>query len=858
MYSSIRSAITQAILAAALLGAVVVAYAQATVIFDLPNQPLADSLRAVASQTNSNILFDRSLVRGISVKALKAQLSVDEALERLLEGTGLTYRKSDDKTIVIVAASAMTDPRDPHSRPAQTSSEPPTPGHDTPVHLAQAGSAQSSEGPGNTRADLGAASQGYTNEPKLEEIVVTAQKRTERLIDTPQSVSVLSGDYLTKIGAVKFSDFANTVPGLNFTTAGAGYTGVSLRGVTAGFDFSPTVGIYVDDVPYGSSTGFNQSAQTALDVGLFDIDRIEVLRGPQGTLYGASTMGGLIKYVTKTPDTNASMADLQAGVADIHDGGVSYNGSIAVNEPLVADKAAVRASAFYSHDGGYIDNVARSESNANRAGIYGGRLDLLLKPVEALSIRVAGFLQDISRNGEATADYTFAGTPRYGNLGQYRSFAEPYHQQFRLLSGTVSYDAGPVTLTSVSSYQSVRTNFVADISQNYVPFCAYAARACSAVGYTVDLGTDKFTQEVRLASKSLAVLEWLIGGFYTHETSTNVQSFPSLDLAGQAAPNDLFNFSSPTTYKERAAFGDLTWHLTNKVDVTGGLRYARNDQTYVQYGSGVFGVNVSPRNSAQGVLTYLGDVRYHFNEHATGYLRYATGYRPGGPNFAALDATTGLPTGGATFQPDRLRSYEAGVKAESTDRRFGVDLAGYNVDWSNIQLSAIRGGFSAVTNAPGGATVQGAELTLTARPVSAFTATGAFAYQHAYLKEADVDLGASKGERLPNVPRFTAALNADYILPVTSLRPTIGSTLRLVGDRTASFDKSTSFPQYQLPQYTTVDLRSGLTIGSVDMQLYVHNVFDEHGQLSLMLPQFGARVAIMQPRTIGINATTHF
>jgi len=154
--------------------------------------------------------------------------------------------------------------------------------------------------------------------------------------------------------------------------------------------------------------------------------------------------------------------------------------------------------------------------------------------------------------------------------------------------------------------------------------------------------------------------------------------------------------------------------------------------------------------------------------------------------------------------------------------------------------------------------VDGTELSFTAHPVRELIATANFAYAHAYINEADAPLGAAKGERLPGSPRISAGVNADYTLPVTTLQPTIGTTVRYIGDRYASFDQSTSYPQYYLPEYTSVDLRAGLTLGSTKLQLYIHNLFDERGQLGLLFPQFGARVAIMQPRTIGIAATTRF
>jgi iron complex outermembrane receptor protein len=688
--------------------------------------------------------------------------------------------------------------------------------------------------------------------------VVTVQKREERLINTPQSVSVLSADALAKAGALQFRDFATTVPGLTFTTVGAGYTQLALRGVTTGFDVTPAVGIYVDDVPYGSSSGFAQGAQVTLDVGLFDIDRIEVLRGPQGTLYGASTMGGLLKYVTKRADAARFSVDAQAGSSGTEHGGVSYDGGMAVNAPIVAGKVAVRASGFYSHDGGYIDNLALGQDHVNRSGIYGGRTDLLFTPTSALTIRIGGFLQNISRDGEASANYTLAGAPKDGSLDQRRLFAEPFDQHFRLVSGTIAYDLGPATATSISSYQTTRTDMFFDFSSQFVPIFASIGLPYSAIGFPQGLNTKKFTEEVRLASSGTKPLEWLVGGFYTHEISENTQAFDLRDLAGQPAPNILYTFSSPSRYEEYAAFGDLTYHLTSKFDMSGGIRYAHNRQSFTQIGSGLLIGSAPTRRSSESVVTYLGNARYHFGDHATGYLRFATGYRPGGPNFVANDPTTGLPVAPPTFEADRLQSYEAGVKAETADRTLGFDLAGYYIDWNNIQINAVRGGFGVIANAPGGATVRGAELSLTANPTRDFTLAGAFAYQDAHLSEADPDLGGANGERLPNVPRFTAAVNADYNLPGSSLRPTVGATLRHISDRMAAFDRG-PLGQYRLPAYQTVDLRTGITLGPGNaLQLYVHNLFDSRGQLAVFNNTGPGRVSILQPRTVGLTATTHF
>lgn len=829
----------------------------------IPPQDLAPALKALVQEREFQLIYSSELLADQKTQGATGELTLDEALQILLSDTGLTYQYVDDKTISIVPMSTQpprSEKKTSTGAPlgAPNSTEQSSAGDQKKSFWSRFRIAQVDRSQGTSEsADIAAAPS--SSDAKLEEIVVTAQKRQERLLDVPQSVSVLSADALAAIGATQLRDFANTVPGLTLTTAGTGFTQISMRGVTTGYDISPTVGIYVDEVPYGSSSPFAQGARTPIDVALFDVDRIEVLRGPQGTLYGASALGGLIKYVSKVPNTKQFGVDLQTGLVETSDGGFGYNASAVLNAPLVADKAALRASGFYTHDGGYIDNVQLGRKDVNRANTYGGRVDLLLTPAEALTVRFSAFLQNISRNGEATVDYAFTGAPIDGTLDQRRFRPEPYDQRFRLVSGTVSYEFGTATLTSISSYQTTHMENASDISPAYVPiFATYYNRFYSTVGLAEGANTDKFTQEVRLSSAGNRKLEWVMGAFYNHETSGRTQVLLLEDLSGQPALNDLYNLSSPTRFREYAAFGDVTWYLTEKFDISGGLRFAKNDQDFTQNGDGVLTPSKPAIDSSEHVFTYLANARYRFSDQAVGYLRYATGYRPGAPNYALNDPSTGQPIANNTIDADRLKSYEAGIKAETSDRRYGVDLAGYYIDWSNIQILASSGGFSVNANARGGATVRGAELALTARPTQSLRTVGTFAWQNARISEADAFIGAAAHERLPNVPRFTAAIAADYSLQFGTLQPTIGASLRHVSARMSSFNAGTHAPQYRLPEYSMVDLRAGLTTGTVDWQLYIRNVFDKAAELSADNWRGSAQPAIAQPRTVGVSATVHF
>jgi len=821
------------------------------------NSPLEDALIEWGAAAGVTVMINTMTVNGRITEGLKGTLNARGALVTLLRGSGLSY-KLDGTRVQIVPTSTIVRSnleRDTSYGSISTSSDIDT-GSDRSSDVA----AQES-----VSAQPEKSVESAPREKSYAEVVVTAQKREERLIDTPQSVTSLDTDELSKLGVEQIRDFADAVPGLTLNTFGAGESQITLRGVTSGVgDLSATTAIYVDEVPYGGGYTF-----FTLDSALFDLDRIEVLRGPQGTLYGASSMGGLIKYVTKQPDPTRFSGETQAGVSTTEYGGVSYNVAEVTNIPVLPDKLAVRASAFESHDGGYIDNTSLGQSNVNRSDIYGGRLDVLISPVDRLNIRITGFLQNTSRAGQANADYYFSGTPVSGSLHQQRLVPEPLNQHFRLVSSTANYDFGAATLTSISAYQTVRDDIFFDESGLLVPVLnQFFGLAYSTIQNKSFLGINKFTQEVRLSSKDTKLLEWVIGGFYSHQNATIGNVFFLHDVNGQPAPNNVDTLLSRSGIDEVAEFGDVTLHPTARFDITGGLRYSRTTSSSVADGGGILGAGATAPflKSADHVVTYLGTARYHFTSDEMLYLRYATGYRPGGPNFVGKDLVTGQPLGPPTYQSDSLKSYEVGYKTDMLDHRLGVDLALYDIEWNNIQTTTNIEGFTVVVNAPGGARIRGSEFTLTGRPTDKLTLTGALAYQDAFLKDAEPNIGGNAGERLPNVPRFTIAVNGDYFFQTPAWQPRVGATLRYVDARWASYDNAgnvTGIPQYHLPDYTVMDLHGGVSIGRSDIQLYIRNVFDKRAQLSAVtefaVNEFGpTEVAMVQPRTVGITLTTRF
>src|SRR6202158_2776791 len=356
--------------------------------FDIPAQPLPSALVAFSRQAGVQVVTTDKGLGGYQRGEVKGRFALRDAITRLLGNTGLAFKVAGEGTVVVgrtESLSSVGDVRGSAIRSnglmlAQAS------GISTADKVAQSSSENSEKDVPDKTAPNRAASDKAV---PLEGIMVTAQKRSERLIDVPQAVTVLSADDLAKMGATQFRDIANAVPGLSLQTSGAGFSQITLRGVNAGYDIGPTVAVYVDEVPYGSSSAFAEGGATRFDMALFDLDRIEVLRGPQGTLYGASSIGGLIKYVTPKPSTQGFSSRATVGTAATFHGGVSYNGAAAINAPI-ADDVAVRASGFYSHDGGYIENLARGEKNVNRSGVYGGGLGFFFPPPQAALLPVRG------------------------------------------------------------------------------------------------------------------------------------------------------------------------------------------------------------------------------------------------------------------------------------------------------------------------------------------------------------------------------------------------------------------------------------------------------------------------------------
>ncbi|HEV2599475.1 TonB-dependent receptor [Sphingopyxis sp.] len=709
------------------------------------------------------------------------------------------------------------------------------------------------------------------------EIVVTASKREQKLRDVPSAITVLGGDTLANLGVRSVRDYATLTPGLTIQDSGSPGNGkIFIRGLTTGsLQQSATTVYYIDDVPFTASSANGGGAFIAPDPELTDIDRIEVLKGPQGTLYGASSLGGVIRLVSKSPDTSGFSGSARTELTAIDGGGVGYSASATLNIPLVTDRLAVRATGFYREAPGFVDNIGTGTENVNRSRFKGGRLALRWTPTEQLTFDVVGQLQDIDTRGPAL-ETSVTGTlnPLYGEREYSNFFDAPTRVRYRLASVTGRYDTDLGQIIATGAYLESKLQTELDVTSTYAPFfpvfasVGYVYPANTGVAVVSTIPAVKKTAELRFVSRRLGSVEFVAGGFYTHERIASPTDIVARDMTTNVRLPDPLGtiITTPVndTYEEISAFGNLTVYLADNLDVTGGLRFAHSTEDFNASYGGVYytaflggTVTLPSVHSSHDQLTYLATLRWRPTPTLSFFARAASGYRPGGPQVAAI-----VPPGAQTqIDPDTVWNYELGFKGDFLDRKLSLEASLYRIDWNDIQLYTIFNSSQLLANA-GKAKVDGFEVQATARPTERLTATASLGYTNSRLAEVDPGvtaiIGAAAGDPIPQTPRWTASATIDQLIPLGSdLQGQLGATFRYQSHRFTSFPGSVSDPNMRLPGRTTFDLRAGLNYRNYQVQLRAENITDRKGVANYM-PGAPASSYLMRPRSFAIALSTTF
>ena len=532
---------------------------------------------------------------------------------------------------------------------------------------------------------------------------------------------------------------------------------------------------------------------------------------------------------------------------------LGWGGSALVNVPLVEDKLAVSASYSRRNTPGYIDNIQTGKKDVNDAVQQGGRLALLWRPDPKLTVKLSALWQSVHSDNVNIVYEGLGNTPLAPGapfLSTNTQLPEPFTSKFHFYSGSIDYDLGFADLSSTTSHSDLRIVETTDASRIFGVIWGGLAV------FPASLHQKKWTEEVRLTSAPSDKFEWLLGGFYTDEDNTHDQIVHAFDATGAVLPAfDPFAIVAlPNTYKEYAVFGNATWKISDMFHITGGLRWAHNDQTFTQVTQiPLIGLDIGGSGtSSESILTYSLSPQININQNTMVYARVAKGYRPGGPNVA-------LPGFPATVGSEKVTSYEAGLKTQTANGLVAFDAAAFFLDWKDLQTgAAFSNGINGLVNA-GTAESKGFEAALFLHPMSGLNIGANFAYTDSKCTETTAF--CTDGDRLPNIPKAAGALTADYNFPVSgSARAHLGGALRFVGHRISDVESSPlAIP---VDSYTTLDLNASVTFrGKWTLRAYARNLTDSEGRITSNMstpnPGFIGTVPV-QPRTLGLAVDVAF
>jgi len=688
---------------------------------------------------------------------------------------------------------------------------------------------------------------GAAEVSQLQELVVTAQRREERLQEVPIAITAISGEQLDK-SRDSLRDVLNKVPGV-FVVPSQLEGSISIRGVVprgsqqAG---APTAGYYLDSSPFALIR-----ISALPDADIYDLDRIEVLKGPQGTLYGAASSSGVIRVLTHDADLNAFETKMRGALSTTKGGEESYRADGAVNIPLVEGKLAVRGVLSYEDIGGFIDRPNKKDGNDGRKVSF--RIKANAAPTEDLTLGASVwiFKRDIDSRSMGTRARTSISTRD-----------EPEYTDIYLYALKGAYDFGPVTLSSDTSY--LRYKFGADSNYN-AWFPGFFPRPETL---KTRIPAKVFTQEVGLASDGEGAWRWNVGGIYRRGQEYFYQHRESyVNINGTRFQDKSRSF---------AVFGEVTRvALDGAVEVTGGLRYFKDKQNLEEFSRFTQVVPVPPlirKDSEYDAITPRVVVKYKPSEDLMAYASYSQGFRSG---FAQSPAALSQVQPGvlSDVKPDRLHNYEVGAKGDMMDGRLSFEVAGYFIDWQDVQDSITIAVNNAGTPINIAASVNGSsasgfgfDLGLTARPVEGLTLSGAYSWNDltidADVRNATGVLTLAKGDRLQNSPKATLSLNADYVTPVSS-----SLDLRLSGSVNRA---SPLFFRTLINGVSTGVKSDAITLARASVAIessngwsatfFGENLFDTRDSTSRttgpgLIPELFVR---LQPRTFGVQLERRF
>ncbi len=691
------------------------------------------------------------------------------------------------------------------------------------------------------------------------DIIVTATKRRENIRQIAAPISAISGDQLARMNANSLSDYINRLPGVVFNDYQPGVSEVVIRGIAATTyheQGQTTVGYYLNEfniVEPNFPIGIP-------DIDTFDLDRVEVQRGPQGTLFGSSALGGTVNYVAKTADV--SKFDLAAeglvGSTKNADRQLNYAGKVMVNVPIVQDKLAVRVMALQRFDAGYLDNTAFDpiKKGTNDFRTRGVRGSVVLTPLDGTKLTYLGAYQDTRLD-----DGTYISVNH--TYDRFTPHEEPQKTSFFLNSLRLDQDVGDVATLTVLGSVDKKTNFTQFDDSFYGYLTGHSTGSLAPYDFTNAHANIK-TIEARLASKDNGgTLRWLIGTSYMRSTKFSYDQLIAAGaeavLGSALAPGDrIYGYETSTLNTDFGIFGEATWKPVKGLELTAGGRYyhTRAEGFVLNQASYLSGSTVDLSGSTDQKdtgFTPKASIAVRPNSHLLAYFTYSRGYRVGGinPN-AGL-----LPEIPSSYKSDRVDNYEAGVKTTLFDGRLTADVTVFDMVWKNIQAREFGPApsyYSYVLNAAS-ANVTGVEIAASVIPVRNLTLSTSITLQDARLTAFlpyafTAGGGYASGSTLPGSSKWSISNNIDYDLPELPGKPSIGLAHRYLSSAPVAFGAD-----FMRGNFNLFDARIAFTLRDhFRIMGFVDNLTNKYGILSgPFASQTSPAYSIVRPRTYGLR-----
>jgi iron complex outermembrane recepter protein len=890
---------------------------------NIPAESLGPALQTLAKERHFQIVYVSEQINVLRTKGVSGDLTPEEALRGLLSGTGFTFKYVDEKTVTIVPAAPRSDAT---KTAAPSTPEAPATGSALPkeskksfwerLRVAQLTNGQAAAAKADN-ADRRKESDSMDSDARLEEVVVTATRQARLLSKVAISASAFSRKDMDDQGVNQIDDIAMMTPGVTFTRGNSGTTQIAIRGISSDSGAS-TTGVYIDDTPVQSRViGFSS---TTIFPNVFDLERIEILRGPQGTLFGAGSEGGTVRFITPPPSLT-EYTDYTRGELGFTDyGDPSFEARTAIGGPLVENTIGFRLSLSYRRDGGYTDRVERFSGNRiarddDWQNSFNARIALALQPVEHLLITPSLYYQYIYINDSQTY-WEYLSNPGRGQFNNGAPVTAPFQAISYLPALNVNYTTDDFTVTSNTSYfeQDNRNNrdlsalIPNDLGVEISPTHPVPGDPDYASQDLFITSQKAFTEEIRIQSNKLdSRFTWVAGLFYQHEHQSSDQYVPdtpaSFDQLVEAALGEtaqqafgmgladgVFSYRSliDSLDKQIAGFGEVNLKVVGGLTLTAGLRVERSTFSFTNRSDGPFngGLSVMTGTESETPVIPKYGISYQINPENLLYATASKGFRTGGANAAiparcnADLAELGYATAPDSYKSDSVWSYEIGSKNRLLDGRLRLESSIFNIKWSEIQQQVTLGtgcGLNFVANL-GRATSRGFDFQGEYLATDHLKAGIALGYNHAVFDQSIVSPPDPLTGNRPVLVRAGDSLGVNPWTVAVSLQYSFllrGHRGYLRADDQFASRQSTPTPSEDagnqtyasglvpLPQTNLLALRLGTRFtNGADLSLFVKNVLDAHPLLSRN--QTGSNLDLIyadrtfRPRTIGVTITSRF